>query len=175
MDSDDATLCLEDIGSVRLVANEILKIVRRIGGVNGNPSATFSSSLSPISQSSSIRPILYDQGPLLSLKSQISDLGTKMERTSLEILSTCIPRTMNGSMIAQGLEQEDSDLAPLDELCSWFGLSETSLTLLLVSAGVWLSVVLLALLWMRLYDLRYKPRVVSFLIKVSEIILLFFV
>jgi hypothetical protein len=89
----------------------------------------------------------------------------KLERTSSEILNICTRPMMNESTNeytnVQSLGLEESGLAPLDELYNWSGLSEASLTLLLAFLGVWLSVVLLALLWMRLHDLRYKPRVVS--------------
>ena len=156
MDSDDATLCLDDIRSVRLVVNEILKTIRKTGGAGGGPTASSSSS----SPSSGIQTIPTDPGSLQSLKLQISELDTKMERTSAEIRSICIPLTTNGSMMsAHSLEQEDPH--HLNGLFSWSGLSDVSWTLLLSFLGVWLSVVLLTLIWMRLTDLRYKPRVVN--------------
>jgi hypothetical protein len=159
MDSDDATLCLDNIRSVCLVVNKIRKmIVRKIGGAGGNTSATSSSSSFP---NTSIHPTLFDQESLQSLRLQISDLDTKLDRTSLEILNTCIPPTMNESTSVQSLELGESSLAPLDNLYNWSGLNKTSLTLLLAFLGVWLLVVLLALLWMRLHDLRFKPQVVS--------------
>lgn len=163
MDSDDATLCLDDIRSVRLVVNEILKITRKIGGVGGDRPAS-SSSLSP----SSVTPMTpRDHEYLLSLSSQISELGIKVERTSLVTQSICTPPMTNESMIAQGLEQEEASLVCQGELSSLLGLREASWTLLLAFLAVWFSVVLLTLIWMRLSDLRYKPRVVSLIFAYS--------
>ena len=141
MDSGDAILCLEDIRQVRFTVNEILRLIKS-GGRTG------------------VVPVLPPTPPL-STNSQISGLERKVEKiwrlltNVTRSIQDTIPTTTSAPTFDEGEEQ------PLWVDRHQPGSSETLATLLLVSLGAWLAVVILALLWMRLADLHYRPVVVS--------------
>jgi hypothetical protein len=139
MESSDGLLCLTDIRSVRLSVNEIRKWIKE---VCPKPEAIFPPPSSPLPLS----------GP------ESMEVTTAME--PLTALSTLTPMRTSTRMDEQSVSlrgqvgvYDGVDRPP--EL-------EALLTLCIASLGVWLALVMLALTWMRLTDLNYKPSVVSF-------------
>ena len=147
MDTEAGTMCLDDIRLVRLAVNEILKLVRGgEGGKHHSPSPS-----APTDQ--------------LLISSQISGLDFKLER-----ILTLWKRNSAQTTTATTEPMETTESAGIHEAL-WSmkdqqyqaasDPSGTFATLLLSSLAVWLAVVILALLWMRLTDLRYRPSIVS--------------
>jgi len=139
MESSDGLLCLTDIRSVRLSVNEIRKWIKE---VCPKPESIFPPPLSPL--------------PLSGL--EFTGETTSMSPSTA--LSTLTPTTMISRMDERSVSLQGQvgvhggvDRPP--------GL-EALLTLCIASLGVWLALVMLALTWMRLTDLNYKPSVVSF-------------
>ena len=142
MDSGDAILCLEDIRQVRFTVNELLRLTKL-----GTPTGV----------AQIVTPTLPP-----SISSQISGLERKVDK--IWRLLTNVTRTMKEDTIPTTTSMPKRD--EWEEPLPWMdryqpGSSETLATLLLVSLGTWLVVVILALLWMRLADLKYRPIVVS--------------
>ena len=142
MDSSDATLCLDDIRSVRLTVNEILKLMRTGCHQGASPTAV---QLSTTSQDTALNSKLSKIMRLL----QQAPIPTTTVNPSTPV--TDIPLL---PMSGEELFQNDSRYQNPDP-------NEVFVTLLLSSLAAWLAVVLLALTWMRLTDLRYRPTVVS--------------
>jgi hypothetical protein len=136
MDTTDSAICLEDIRAVKLTVNAILQLVR-----SGIPTEV----ASPQPPS----PVL----PTTELNSKLSKILRLLQSTTA---TTTIPTSTTS------LPPEDFMGGPVtDRRCESPDPNETFVILSLVSLGVWLALVLLALTWMRYYDLRYRPRVVS--------------
>ena len=141
MDSSDGSLCLNDIRSLRLAVNDLKKWVRDIcpkGGlmVLGSP---------PFSPSSSI-----------ATRSTVGSTSTEVSPIfhSNPSQTTTMSTTMGPLVSLKGEGWVYEEVNRLSEL-------EALATLSLASLAVWLALVMLALTWMRLTDLRYKPVVVS--------------
>ena len=141
MDSNDATLCLDDIRSVRLTVNEILKLMKT-GGHQG-------------ASSTSVQLLTNSQDTALSSKLN-KILRLLQQPVTTTTMNPSTPTTDIPLLAVAGEElfQDDLRYHQPDP-------NEVFVTLLLSSLGAWLAVVLLALTWMRLTDLRYRPSVVS--------------
>ncbi len=165
MDSDAASLCLEDIRSVRMGVNEILRILR-----TGRYPTMGTSPPSP-------RSLVSDSSSVTN-----SDDNDRWN-TILKLLlnwnkTSCIAPIMPGSReetTTPGITllHQDPLLTPVANATLPLDLlmtrcpepanrpSEVLAILSITSLAAWLVVVILTLLWMRLTDLKYKPSVVS--------------
>ncbi len=168
MDSDAASLCLEDMRTVRLGVNEILRMLR-------NGTLTVASSTPqltrPPTSDSSLMKSCYDAD---NRSSKIWRLLVGWNETSTCFLPASSPPTEHFSSVAplpvsfpaDAQPPPDSlhlEVPPLQEkvLNCPTSPSEALVILSLASLAVWLAVVILTLLWMRMTNLRYKPCVVS--------------
>ena len=148
MDSSDGLLCLSDIRSLRLTVNEIRKWIKE---VCPKPEDIFHQQLTPL---------------------PFSATGSTMARTSMESSTpyptellvptwTPTPTTTTTNMMMIGQSVSLNGQVGVRDVADHTRDLEALLTLCIASLAVWLALVMLALTWMRLADLQYKPTVVS--------------
>ena len=143
MDSGDAILCLEDIRQVRFTVNEILRLLK-----SGVPT-----SIAPVIPAS---PPQSTSSPLSGLERKVDKIWRLLQQANVSRSTTESPTTTTPSTTFG----EEEKFFPFVMDPYQPGPNETLAILLLVSLGVWLVIVILALLWMRLADLHYRPIVV---------------
>lgn len=174
MDSDAASLCLEDMRTVRLGVNEILRMFRNgtLMVANSTPQLTrpptsdsswMKSCSDADNRSLKIWRLLVEWNETSTCFLPVANLPT-VSSFSADHLSNAAPLPV--SSLAEAHPPPDSlhpEVPPLQEKlpnCPTSP-SEALVILSLASLAVWLAVVILTLLWMRMTDLRYKPCVVS--------------
>jgi hypothetical protein len=148
MEFTDGALCLNDIRSMRLAINDLLKWVKTV---------------------------CPKTGELLAVPSMLSQSTATVLKT--EMTSTQVFRLLSTTTVPTQTPDTDSSTEPLiplpletvePELIVAPALHPDIAALVVLCAsllGAWLAMVVLSLTWMRLVDLRYRPAVVSILLK----------
>ena len=146
MEFTDGALCLNDIRSMRLAINDLLKWVKTV---------------------------CPKTGELLEVPSMLSQSTATVFKT--ELTSTQVFHLLSTTTVptqTPGMDSSTESLIPLEtaepELIVAPALHPNTAALVVLCAsllGAWLAMVVLGLTWMRLVDLRYKPVVVSILFR----------
>ena len=148
MEFTDGALCLNDIRSMRLAVNDLLKWVRTV-----------------CPKAADFSVVLYTPSP--STVSDFKMVGTSTPGSLLPFTTTAPMTTTMGTTVSTELPDlfsGDSEPIVAPELIEAPVLDPSLGALVTLWAsllGAWLAIVMLGLTWMRLTDLRYKSSVVS--------------